>query len=202
MKTYTILKAAAPFDWKNVRKLAIDTPYMDTPSHISAEGKIAYDDTALYIHLSTKEKDYLKTRTGLLDEPCADSCLEFFFRPMEFDKRYMNIEYNANGCMYIGLGTCLDDLVRIIPDTPAAEIFTPRITEHDDGWEIEYRIPVSFVRRFFPGFRLEEGKTIRANCYKCADESVPPHYMSWSPILEDKLTTFHQSEFFGEMILS
>lgn len=42
--------------------------------------------------------------------------------------------------------------------------------------------------------------SIKANFYKCGDETSVPHYVSWSPI-EVENPDFHRPEFFGELVL-
>ena len=70
----------------------------------------------------------------------------------------------------------------------------------EDGWEIFYEIPASFVQLFIPDFALTPGKVLRANCYKCGDLTVQEHYMSWNPV-EVVDPDFHVPAFFGKMIL-
>jgi hypothetical protein len=41
---------------------------------------------------------------------------------------------------------------------------------------------------------------LRANFYKCADNTRIPHYVSWNPI-EVASPDFHRPEFFGELLL-
>ena len=43
-----------------------------------------------------------------------------------------------------------------------------------------------------------EGKKIRSNCFKCSDNSTPPHYLSWN-LVEGEPFTFHKPECFGIM---
>ena len=197
MRTYSIRKMTDA-GWGVIPVLPIDNVYFDTPEHIRAQAQISYDDEAILVHLSTEERDYRAVEEGPLGSPCEDSCLEFFFCPMEGDKRYFNIEFNPNGCIYLGFGSGIVDLVRLLPDE-GAQIFSPTITRGENAWEITYRIPISFVRRFFSDFSIYAGKRMRANCYKCADLSEPAHYMSWSPIVGEPFK-FHRPECFGEMI--
>ncbi|MBQ8309514.1 MAG: hypothetical protein IJX80_00695 [Clostridia bacterium] len=197
MRTYVIKKMTAG-GWDAIPMLEIDHPYFETPDHIKAYAQIAYDDEAILVHLSTKERVIRAVENGPLGSPCEDSCLEFFFCPTEGDKRYFNIEFNSNGCMYLGFGSGIVDLVRLVPDG-GAEIFSPDIRKGDGEWEIFYRVSHSFVRRFFPDFKVYAGKRMRANCYKCADFSEPPHYLAWSPIVGEPFK-FHRPECYGEMI--
>ena len=114
------------------------------------------------------------------------------------DVLYFNFENNAIGCYYLGIGTGLHDAVRLLPDAEN-DIFDRKVKYFEGGWEITYKFPYSFIRRFFPDFKVYEGKKIRANCFKCADKTEPPHYLSWSPVTEENFT-FHKPECFGEMV--
>ena len=78
------------------------------------------------------------------------------------------------------------------------EMFAPKINKTADGWEIFYRVPYTLIRRFFPDFKVYSGKEMRANCYKCADLSEPPHYLSWNKI-EGEPFTFHKRHCFGKI---
>ncbi len=198
MKTYRIMKTEAAPDWCAIPSLEIDTPYLETPADIRASAQICYNDREFLVHLSTVEKNPRAEESGPIGSPCHDSCLEFFFCPMENDMRYFNIEFNMNGCVYLGMGADVKNLVRLLPEEPIAEIFAPDIRKTPDGWEIFYRVPYTLIRRFFPDFRVYSGKEMRANCFKCADFSEPPHYLSWNPV-EGETLSFHRSHCFGLM---
>ena len=43
-----------------------------------------------------------------------------------------------------------------------------------------------------------DGKTVRANFYKCGDKLQTPHFLSWNPIGLEK-PNFHCPEFFGTL---
>lgn len=193
MKEYTITRCCGEPDWTQIPKLNIDSP-LDTPSlPISAYAQVCYDDQALYVHLRAVEKDIRAELTGKLDEICEDSCLEFFFRPITDDLRYFNIECNPNGCMYLGFGSNVDTLVRLIPETPPIQ---PEVMRTEDGWEIYYTVPYSFIRNFFPEFSPVSGYTTRANFYKCGDKTPTPHYYCWNPVPKQRCS-FHNPSAFG-----
>lgn len=198
MKSYNIKIIDSAPDWDSIDTLCIDVPYQDTPGDITAHAQICCNENEFLLHLTTCEKNFIKEQTGSFGRPCLDSCLEFFFCPMENDNRYFNIEFNPNCCVYCGLGTSMADLIRFIPEQDTNEIFTPIVKTTTDGWEIFYKIPFNFIRRIFPDFKVYEGKKIRANCFKCADNSNPPHYLSWSKVDEQHFT-FHNQERFGVM---
>ena len=199
MNTYILKKANGTLDWASIEKISIDIPYLDTPDDISANAQICYNDEEFLVHLSTAEKNIRAAESGPVGVPCEDSCLEFFFCPMENDTRYFNIEFNMNACVYLGFGSNVINLVRLVPEETVEEMFAPKINKTADGWEIFYRVPYTLIRRFFPDFKVYSGKQMRANCYKCADLSEPPHYLSWNKI-EGEPFTFHKSHCFGNMI--
>jgi hypothetical protein len=125
--------------------------------------------------------------------------LEFFFSPDNGDDRYLNFEWNLNGCLFLGIGKGRDDRVRqVMPDGAARFDFHADRTV--DGWEITYRIPLTYLQEHFPQCTLAAGRVLRANCYKCGDLTAHPHYLSWNPVTSPQ-PDFHRPCDFGEMIL-
>ena len=199
MKKYELLKVSGEPDFSLIPVLDIDVPYRDTPSDIGASAQICYGDDAFYVHLWTAEKNPLANEFGPTGMPCRDSCLEFFFSPMEDDERYFNIEFNMNGCVFWGFGSCVDNVIRLAPeDKTPKDTFDYTINRTETGWEIFYSVPYSRIRQFFPDFKVYTGKKMRANCYKCSDMSNPPHYLSWNKIEGERLS-FHRPSCFGMM---
>lgn len=196
MKTANIIQRPAPLDWDVLESLPITQLYWSEPVDIFAKAKICYDNTAIYIQLSAKEKHIRAEHTGALGMPCEDSCLEFFFAPDEKDRRYLNFEFNPNACMYLGIGSSIRDLVRILPEDTT--LFQPCVEQTQEGWKITFLIPVSFIRFFFPDFTASPGRRVRGNFYKCGDKTEVPHFLSWSE-LSSPVPDFHRSCDFGEL---
>jgi len=197
MNYYTIKKADNPIDWASVKPLEMGFRYLDTPASIKAFAQICYNDEGIQVHLWSENDDVRAVENGPLGAPYEDSCLEFFFAPMEGDIRYFNIEFNSNCCLYLGLGRCMADHTRLIHDEGAA-IFSPHASLTETGWEIFYTVPYRLIRRFFPDFEITKGKTVRANCFKCADLTTPANYMSWNRVDAEPLD-FHTPACFGIM---
>ena len=193
MREYTVTRCNGQPDWNQVPALQIDNWHQTEPMAISAQAQVCYDDQALYVRLSAMEENIRAELTGVLDEICEDSCLEFFFCPMAGDTRYFNIECNPNGCLFLGFGPNVDELLRLIPENPAIVPQTKRIP---GGWETVYSIPYSFIRVFFPDFSPAPGYSTRANFYKCGDKTVQPHYLTWNPVVPRRCA-FHNPEKFG-----
>ena len=192
--SYTIVQKPDILDWSKIPFVRMDIPLRPGKVDVSATGQLCYTDEALYVRLAAKEKHIRAEHNGLLDEVCEDSCLEFFFCPIDGDSRYFNIEYNPNCCIYLGVGSGIRDLVRLIPESGFP--FLPKVIRTEDGWEITYQIPFEFIRRFFPGFSPTSGKRMRGNFYKCGGLTVQKHHLCWSRITCTPLT-FHSPGDFG-----
>lgn len=198
MKEYVITYVENKADWAKIPEIDINEVFGKKYGEISAKAQLAYTKDAFLVHLSTVEENFRKEETGQLGMPCEDSCLEFFFSPVNNDKRYFNIEFNFNGCMYLGFGSSVDDLTRLL--FAEEELFRPQIKETQNGWEIFYSVPFEFVLRFFKDFKAEKGGFIMGNCYKCSDLGGKPHYYSWNPIVELPRSSFHNPDCFGKLI--
>lgn len=197
MKNYTIKIVDNLPDWKNIPILEIDYECWGEYKGITAYAQICCNSDSFMIHMWTTEPETRAEEMGDTCYPCMDSCLEFFFAPMEGDNRYLNVEFNANGCYYFGFATNHDDLLRLIPQRNK-NLFLPEIIMNDSGWEIYFTIPYKLIHRFFPEFEIYDGKVIKANCYKCAGEDKYKHYLSWNPV-ESEEVSFHRTESFGTM---
>lgn len=199
VKQYRIIHTQTVPDWKSVPVLSVDEYLWGSPKTIGMEAQICYDETAVYLHLTAHEQNIRAVYHEPMSMVCEDSCMEFFFSPKETDCRYINFEINPNGCTYIGIGYDRYEHIRLAcPDEE--ELFSKHTGRTEDGWEVFFRIPVSFLGRLFPGFELTSGSVIRANVYKCGDLTVQPHFIAWNPVTSTK-PDFHRSCDFGEMIL-
>lgn len=166
---------------------------------VRMEQKLCYDDTALYVFQRAWESDIRAECSAPLSPVHEDSCMEFFFSLTD-DGRYVNFEINPNACMELGFGPNRRERVRLCHKSER-ETFRPVCTRTPDGWTAEYRIPLSFLRILYPEFSLRSGVSFRANCYKCGDKTVHPHFLAWNAV-ETAAPDFHRPEFFGKMILA
>jgi hypothetical protein len=67
-------------------------------------------------------------------------------------------------------------------------------------WELQFRIPFSWLVACFPNFLPQPGTRMRGNLYKCGDETAFPHYGAWSRVASPT-PDFHRSCDFGELLL-
>ena len=196
MKKYIVAQTSDTPDWKNIEVIKIGESYLETPDNISAYAQICYNKNEILVHLSSFENGVRAEESGPFGMPCLDSCLEFFFCPEENDLRYFNIEFNSNGCVFLGFGSGDADLLRLIPEESIESIFSPKIDRREDGWDIFYRVPYSYVYRIYKDFKVYPGKQMRANFYKCQEGTTPRHFLSWSRVDSEKFT-FHVPSCFG-----
>ena len=198
MNTYYLKHVSEGFSWDGIPTLTIENIYKGERHGIEAYAQIAWADDAFHVHMWTIEPETYAESKEPFEYPADDSCLEFFFSPMEETTRYFNIEFNSLGCFFFGLGTSKEDLIRLVP-LKKKDIFSERIIKHEDGWEIFYTVPYELIRRFFNRFEPFVGKKIRANCYKCSVKGNYPHYLTWNPN-GAVMGSFHNTDIFGEMI--
>lgn len=196
MRTYTIQKNIGEVNWETVPVMPIDNLLWTDSIDVTAQAQICYDDDYLYLRMVAVEPNIRMEETDVLAAVCMDSCLEFFLRPTE-RMDYFNIEFNPNKIVYLGFGAGLHNKIRLLPDTNA--LFSPNVTFTDDGWELCYRVPFSFIEQFFPEFEVKPGVKMYANTYKCGDMTVKPHYLAWNPV-NSMTPAFHRPQDFGTVI--
>jgi len=191
-ETYTIVKTEAQPDWSSVPVLPIGNVLWTEDHGIRAQGQLCYSEEALFVHLSASEKDIRAENTKPLSHVWEDSCLEFFFK-MTDAPDYFNFEINPNGCLCAQFGPEKTDRIDIVRED-AKEYFDIHTDKTADGWEVYYKLPLKFIRLFYPEYQFEG--ELAANFYKCGDKTVHPHYLSWSPI-DLETPNFHCPEYFG-----
>lgn len=199
MRHYTISRASGQPDWSTIPELDVDNYQWLPPLDISMKAQLCYSDQGIHLHLRTWETNIRAQYTEPLSQVCEDSCMEFFLRPMAEDMRYFNFEMNPKGTSYLGFGGERNSRIRLIVKNED-QLLKKQVHRLDDGWELFYTVPLSFLQTFYPGYALTSGKILYANCYKCGDLTAQPHYISWNPIDSDT-PDFHRPDCFGEMIL-
>jgi len=167
--------------------------------------EVSNDHEALYLHWHVKGEQ-LRAMTAEDQGPVwEDSCVEFFCQ-IPGDAHYMNFETNCIGAMVASRRLGRDKDVQVLSPEEMALIkrrcsFPREAFEEKDGlfeWEVELEIPLKLIFRdqkpVFP-------QRLKANFYKCADQTKRPHFVSWQPIDLPK-PDFHCPEFFGELLLN
>lgn len=194
MREYTVTRISGQPDWSSIPTLQVDVHNWLEPVDIATCAQICYDENGIYVHMRSREAAIRAEEREPLSMVCKDSCMEFFFRPDESDPRYFNFEMNPLGRTFVGLCYNISHMCRLAPD------LEKEVRMLDDGWEIFYTVPLSFLQVFFPGYELTPGKTIYANCFKCGDLTEKKHYLSWNPCTSPR-PAFHVTKDFGKMTL-
>ena len=190
---YTITKVSGDINWDTIPSLAVEKVLWCEEPDIRAWGQFCFDEENLHVHLRAAENNIRAEYTKPLSPIHEDSCLEFFFR-LSGSKNYFNFEINPNGCMCVQFGPERTDRIDIVRKD-AADYFAVRTNRNPIGWDVFYRIPLKFIRLFYPDY-VFSGE-LEANVYKCGDKTEKTHYLAWNPISLDT-PNFHCPEFFGK----
>lgn len=194
MKTTYIVRRVKKPEWETIEAVTLThQPWLE-PNDVKAFAQVCHDGEKIYVRMTAVEKNIRATLTQPLDMVCQDSCLECFIAP-DKGARYFNFEWNPLGALYLGFGAERKTRVRMIVKDKDA-LFAPKPFETGDGWGIEFEIPASFIRMYFPDFDMSGA---RANFYKCGDKTEIPHYLAWSNLTSEK-PDFHRACDFGELV--
>jgi hypothetical protein len=191
---FVIPKTDAAVVWNRVPALPIGNVLWREDAGIRAQGQLCHDAENLYVRLSAAEKEIRAEYTEPLSPVHEDSCLEFFFLP-EGAGNYLNFEINPNGCLRVQLGPDRANRVELVKNDMRG-YFDIRTERTADGWAVSYRIPLEFLRLFYPAFSFADD--LMANLYKCGEKTPRAHYLSWAPVTLDT-PDFHRPEFFARL---
>ncbi len=164
-----------------------------------AEFSVCYSDVGFHAKFKVPEKNPKAVMTEHFQGVHLDSCVEWFvnFAPKICD-RYFNFEMNANGVLNANFRKDRYDKIPLtVEDAEALNIETQVF---DECWTVEYTVTFDFIKKFIPDYEFKKGMEIKANVYKCGDETKAPHYGMWQEIKREK-PDFHQPDDFGTMII-
>ena len=165
-------------------------------------GNLARCEEGLAVRFHVQGLDLRARNLGDNGRQWEDSCCEFFVQEPGGD-RYFNFEINCIGKILGASGADRHGRVRQDPDALAQirRITTLPEQEFDEAgtlrsWDIAVLIPFGL----FGADPACPPASLKANFYKCGDETAHPHFLSWSPI-DTPQPDFHRPEFFGELVL-
>lgn len=192
--------------WKKIETIKIET-YMGTvsPFKPTVEAKMIYDTDNVYVIFRVKDQFVKSTVTEYNGNVSGDSCVEFFFSPDSNEPlKYFNLEINAGGTPLIYyISKPWTEFVKLeAPDIKQIEIahslpsvVDPQITE-PVTWTIEYRIPLSMLKKFSNVTNPAPGVIWKANFYKTGSRTSNPNYLTWN-FVDNPRPNFHLPQFFG-----
>jgi len=193
-------------EWRKIETIKIDN-YMGTvsPFKPTVEAKMIYDTDNVYVIFRVKDKFVKSTVTEYNGNVSGDSCVEFFFSPdTDAPLKYFNLEINAGGTPLIFyVSKPWTEFVKLeAPEIKQIEIahslpsvVDPEITE-PVTWSIEYRIPLSMLKKFSNVTNPAPGVIWKANFYKTGSRTSNPNYLTWN-FVDNPKPNFHLPQFFG-----
>lgn len=164
---------------------------------------VAYTKHEFFVDFEVEERRILAEKTEPNSLVCQDSCVEMFFAPRP--GRYINLEFNCIGTLFVGSCSCREDITPLRPDrlevirrhgTLGELPFTEK--DADGPWSLTAAIPLTLLQ---VTSEILSGSRYRANFQKCGDNLSCPHYLSWNRI-NTPGPDFHQPEYFGELIFA
>lgn len=195
----------ALFARKNVEYQKIDcVNWKDAyPYNPNTRFAIAYTKNAILLHFIVEsEKGVLASVKEDLGPVYRDACVEFFFTVAP-DSTYYNIECNCLGKILMQYGnnkgrridSTAENLGKIKRWASLPQDFNGDGSQ-TSHWEIALEIPFdSFYRH---EIKSMDGKTIKANFYKCGGADENTHFLSWKSISTPR-PNFHTPQFFGTL---
>ena len=168
----------------------------------SVKFRAAHIGHAVLLHYQVTEASVRAVATADDGRVWEDACVEFFLSP-ESNDFYYNLECNCAGKLLLHGGAAgterpgaSEEVLKSVKRWASlgTEPFEERVGECT--WEVALVIPTSAIFRH--SIESLDGKTMRANFYKCGDLLQTPHFLSWSPI-DLPQPKFHCPEFFGEI---
>jgi len=173
----------------------------------TAQAKMMYDDGNVYVIFKVQDRYVRCVANEVNGRVWEDSCVEFFFSPdTNLPEQYFNLETNCGGTPLMHYHAIprkenadleINDIKKVEIAHSMPQRVDPEMTE-PVTWTLEYRIPLAMLEKVSNVTRPRQGLTWRANFYKCADKSSNPHWITWSPVENDK-PNFHLPKYFGTL---
>ena len=176
--------------------------WTEFPYQPEVKFRAAHTGDAILLHYQVTEASVRAVALADDGRVWEDACVEFFLSP-EGNDFYYNFECNCATKLLLHGGpaggerpTASEEVLKSVKrwSSLGTEPFEERVGECT--WEVALVIPASAIFRH--EIETFNGKTMRANFYKCGDKLQTPHFLSWAPIELPK-PKFHCPEFFGEL---
>jgi hypothetical protein len=206
IETGAVEASAVPalFDAQGIEWNAIAcVNWAEFPYQPEVKFRAAHTGDAILLHYQVTEASVRAVALADDGRVWEDACVEFFLSP-EGNDFYYNFECNCVTKLLLHGGpaggerpTASEEVLKSVKrwSSLGTEPFEERVGECT--WEVALVIPASAIFRH--EIETFNGKTMRANFYKCGDKLQTPHFLSWAPIELPK-PKFHCPEFFGELV--
>lgn len=195
--------------WKQIKSVKIDKYMGKIPPFLpEVEAKMMYNKDNVYVIFRVKDRHVKSTVTEYNGNVSGDSCVEFFFSPDTNEPlKYFNLEINAGGTPLIFYITKpMSELIKLdAEDIEEIEIAhsLPKVVDPEISdpvtWIIEYRFPISMMKKFSNVTNPAPGVVWKANFYKTGSRTSNPNFITWS-FVDNPRPNFHLPQFFGTLI--
>lgn len=175
----------------------------DFPKQLPVTVRVAHDGEKLFLYYSIAGELVRAANTEDFGSVWEDSCVEFFMQ-REGETSYRNFECNILGVLLAAHHETKEISERLPNEFLQMVERYSTINQRFENdkqlcdWTMYLELPKK-VMGYYDGESLN-GKTIKANFYKCGDKTPEPHFISWSPINLPK-PNFHVPQFFGTLEL-
>ncbi len=195
-------------EWSHVEAQRLEHYMGDKPKHFpNTYVKIAYDDEHIYVMFRVEDNYVRAVAQQHQDSVCTDSCVEFFFAPVDdVAKGYFNLEMNCGGIMLLHFQTIprqdqvplaenAVNKIKVAHSMP--KNVDPEITE-PTTWTVEYALPISILSDYLEIIKPASGVAWKANFFKCGDDTSQPHWITWAHD-DHPQPDFHRPQAFGKL---
>lgn len=201
MQEYTIKHFDKIPDWQIIKPIKVTTYSWGGEYRPYVEARvIILSNKGFVVRMDCEESNPKALYTKFNDDVYKDSCMEAFinFKPKLENSGYINFETNVIGALHCAYGTSKNGR-KFLTDMG---IDSPIVlnTKTKDSWSCEYLISFDLIKAVYGNCEFKKGDIIKANFYKCGDETDIPHYASWKKI-QTQTPNYHMPQFFGDLII-
>ena len=160
--------------------------------------RVAHDGETLYLYYTVQGEQLRAVNITDFGSVWQDSCVEFFMQ-RENETTYRNFECNVLGVLLAAKHETREIAEKLTEEV--SSIFRYSTVQHRyenekqvSDWSMYLEVPKKTM-----GFQEHESlskQKIRANFYKCGDETPETHFISWNAI-DLPNPDFHVPQFFG-----
>ncbi len=169
------------------------------PHHMPVTVRVAHDGDKIYLYYEVVGEEVRAANTNDFGSVWEDSCVEFFMQK-DGETAYRNFECNILGTLLAADHETRDKSERMSMEIMKSVVRHSTIEQRFEGdkqvcdWTMFLEIPKKAMG--YSDSETLEGQKIRANFYKCGDETPATHFISWNAIDLPK-PNFHVPQFFG-----
>ena len=168
------------------------------PKSLPVTVRVAHDGEKIYLCYEVIGEEIRAVNSEDFGSVWEDSCVEFFMQ-REGETVYRNFECNVLGALLAARHETRHVAEKLTEHMASITRFSTIRHRYENNKQVSDWTMYMEITRQAMGFQADEdlsGKKIRANFYKCGDETPETHFISWNPI-DLPSPDFHVPQFFG-----